>query len=190
VPGGTSGEPARHKGYTPSKRELGLVTPKRETARRRQAEAPPADRKEALRRSREKTREERAERRAGMAAGDERYLLARDKGPERALVRDIVDRRLTVGTWFFAGALVVIVGSSALMPPVVRLAANMLWITLAMATLADSVLLALRVRQLVRARFPKTQQRMRSLYLYAAMRGVTFRRLRVPRPRVRLGAEI
>ena len=40
-----------------------------------------------------------------MRAGDERYLLARDRGPERALVRDIVDSRRTVGTCFFGGAL-------------------------------------------------------------------------------------
>ena len=61
---------------------------------------------------RERQRQERAEASAGMRAGDERYLLARDRGPERALVRNIVDSRRTVGTWFFAGALIVLIGSS------------------------------------------------------------------------------
>ena len=37
---------------------------------------------------------------AWVRTGDERYLLARDRGPERALVRNIVDSRRTVGTWF------------------------------------------------------------------------------------------
>jgi hypothetical protein len=31
---------------------------------------------------------------------------------------------------------------------------------------------------------------MGSLYLYAIMRGITFRRMRMPRPRVQLGAKI
>jgi hypothetical protein len=125
-----------------------------------------------------------------MRRGDERYMLPRDKGPERALVRDIVDRRRTVGTWFFGGALVVIIGSSAAMPPVIRLAANLLWVALAVALVADAFLIARKVKKMVRERYPKTGQRMGSLYIYAIMRSITFRRMRVPKPRVALGDRI
>jgi hypothetical protein len=180
----------RRKGHTPSKEELGRKTPKRPTDNRRRAEPPPANRREALKRAREKSKEDRAERRAAMMAGDDRYLLARDKGPERALVRDIVDRRLTVGTWFFGGALVVLIGSSTAMPPIVRLVSNVLWAALALGTMLDSVLLGREVNRKVRDRFPTTGQRMTSLYLYAAMRGLTFRRLRIPKPRVTIGTKI
>ncbi|HEX8629307.1 MAG TPA: DUF3043 domain-containing protein, partial [Catenuloplanes sp.] len=122
----------RPKGYTPSKKELGLQTPKRSVAqRRRVAEPAPANRREAVKRMRAKRRAERAEAQAGMRAGDERYLLARDRGPERALVRDIVDSRRTVGTWFFAGAIIVLIGSSTRMPVAVQVAANLLWAVLA-----------------------------------------------------------
>lgn len=178
------------KGYTPSKRERGLVTPKRPSAQGRRVEPAPSNRREANRRMREKQRAARAEQRAGMMAGDERYLLPRDRGGERALVRDLVDSRRTVGTWFFAGAFVVLIGSSAAMPPVVQFASNVLWVVLAVGTIADSVLICRRVRRLVRTRFPKTDQRMGGLYAYAVMRGLTFRRMRVPKPRVALGTKI
>lgn len=182
--------PARSRGYTPSKRELGKVTPRRPSSQPRKAEAPPKDKREATRWRRERARAQRAEQRAGMLAGDERYLLPRDRGPERALTRDVVDSRRTIGTWFFGGALVVLIGSSAAMPPVVQLASNVLWVLLAAATVLDSVLICRRVRQLVRSRYPRTEQRMGSLYSYAVMRALTFRRMRMPKPRVALGASI
>ena len=180
----------RPKGRTLSKRELGQETKKRPSANPRRPDPPPADRKEALKRSREKAREDRAERRAAMMAGDDRYLLARDKGPERAMVRDVVDRRLTIGTWFFGGALVVLIGSSTAMPPIVQVVSNIAWAALALGTLIDSVLLGREVKKKVGERFPKSEQRMTSLYLYAAMRGLTFRRLRIPKPRVKVGEKV
>jgi len=178
----------RAKGYTPPK---GRETPKRGPAqRRRVAATPPTDRKEAARQRRERLRAERAESLEGMRRGDERYLPPRDKGPERALVRDIVDSRRTVGTWFFAGAIPVVIGSSAAMPPQVQLASNILWVTLVLAVIIDSFLISRRIKRLVRERFPKTDQRMGSLYLYGIMRGVTFRRMRIPNPRVKIGDKV
>lgn len=182
---------ARPKGYTPSKKELGVPTPKRTNAnRRRAAEPAPANRREAYKRTRERQRADRAERTAGMRAGDERYMLARDRGPERALVRDVVDSRRTIGTWFFGGALIVLIGSSGAMPPTVRLISNMLWAALALGVVADSILISRRVGKLVRERFPKTAQRMGSLYLYGIMRSITFRRMRMPKPKVQIGDTI
>ena len=177
----------RPKSYTPSKKDLGVVTPKRAAAGRRAAEPAPANRREAYKQMRDRQRAERAEASAGMRAGDERYLLARDKGPERRLVRDIVDSRHTVGTWFFGGAMIVLIGSSTAMPPIVQLGATLLWALLALAVIVDSVLIARRVKKLVGERFPKTTQRMGTLYMYGVMRGLTFRRMRVPKPQVKLG---
>ncbi|MET8146813.1 DUF3043 domain-containing protein [Actinoplanes sp. NPDC049668] len=182
---------SKPKAYTPSKKELGVATPKRTSAQRRHdTAAAPANRREAYKQMRERQRTERAEASAGMRAGDERYLLARDRGPERALVRNIVDSKRTAGTWFFAGAIVVFVGSTAAMPQQVRLGANLLWAILAIAVVVDSVLISRKVKSLVSARFPDTTQRLGSLYLYGIMRGLTFRRMRVPKPQVELGAKI
>jgi hypothetical protein len=180
----------RPKSYTPSKKELGQVTPKRQASGRRAATEAPANRREAYKQTRDRQRQERAEASAGMRAGDERYLLARDRGAERALVRAIVDSRRTVGTWFFAGALIVLVGSSTRMPPAVQVAANLLWLILAIGVVVDSVLISRKIGKLTRERFPKTTQRMGSLYLYGIMRGLTFRRMRVPKPAVEIGAKV
>jgi hypothetical protein len=175
------------KAYTPSKREQGKLTPKRPASGARRVEPPPANRREAYRRLRDKERAERAERRQAMLDGDERYLLARDRGPERELVRDIVDSRRTVGTWFFAGALIVLFGSQPAMPLQIRFAANLLWMLLMLATILDSVLISRRIGKLVRERFPNTTQRFSGLYFYGIVRGLTFRRLRMPRPKVKVG---
>ncbi|MEV6492740.1 DUF3043 domain-containing protein [Actinoplanes sp. NPDC051633] len=182
--------PARPKGYTPSKKELGVVTPKRTTNQRRVVEPAPQNRREAYKKMRERQKIERAEASAGMRAGDERYLLARDRGPERALVRNIVDSRRTVGTYFFGGAIIVLIGSSTRMPTFIQAAANILWALLAIGVIVDSILISRKVRRLVRERFPKTTQRMGSLSLYGLMRGLTFRRMRVPKPAVKIGDQI
>lgn len=183
----------RPKGYTPSKKELGVVTPKRPSprVRRPNAQSLTAVRKPLTKEERRALREERRERRReiteGIRRGDPKYLGPRDRGPERALVRDIVDARRTVGTWFFGGALVVLLGSSPTMPELVRLGANILWALLALAVIVDSVLICRRVKRLVRERFPKTEERLGSLYLYAVMRALTFRRLRIPMARKSFG---
>jgi hypothetical protein len=180
---------SRPKSYTPSKKELGVATPKRASTGRRVAEAAPENRREAYKQMRARQRVERAEASAGMRAGDERYLLARDRGPERALVRNIVDSRRTVGTWFFLGAIIVLFGSSTKMPVQVQLFANLLWAVLAIAVVVDSFLISRRIKKLVAERFPKSTTRKGSLYIYGIMRGLTFRRMRVPKPAVDLGTK-
>jgi len=181
---------ARSRAYTPSKRDLGRATPKRKEAGQRRVEPPPTNRREAARRMREKQREARTESRRGMMEGKEEYLLGRDKGPERALARDIVDSRRTVGTWFFVGAFLVLFGSNRAMPAIVQFVANGLFIFLVLALAVDSFLIARRIRRLVNERFPKSTQRMGGLYFYAIMRAISFRRIRVPRPRVKIGQAI
>jgi hypothetical protein len=154
-------------------------------------EAPPTDRKEAMRRAREKSRSARAEQRAGMLSGDERYLSPRDQGAERSLVRDIVDSRRTVGTWFFSFAFVLLLVSMVkALPAQFVLTANLVWLLLGFGVIFDSLLMSRKINRLVRERFPKTAQKMPGLYMYAIMRSLSYRRFRIPKPRVRVGAKI
>jgi hypothetical protein len=184
----TSSAP-RARAYTPSKRELGQSTPKRRTSGR-VVQPAPTNRREALKRMRDKDREARAERRAGMLAGKEEFLPARDKGPQRALVRDIVDSRRNAASWFLPGAVLVILGSSGAWPATVRLAANLFWVVLAVGVVVDSALLSMRVRKVLLKRFPKADRPPRSHYFYAIMRAFQFRRLRLPAPKVKVGDRV
>ena len=153
---------ARPRGYTPSKKELGLQTPKRPVGGRR-----PAGPTKPL------TKQE-----------------AREQRPERLLARNVVDSRRTVGTWFFGGALIVLIGSNQAMPPAIRLASNIVWGALALGVVIDSILISRKIKKLVRERFPNSGERMGSLYLYAIMRSITFRRMRAPAPQVNIGDKI
>lgn len=173
-------QPARPKGYTPAK---GRETPKRPGAARQ-----PAGTRKPL--TKEEQRERRRQLRQEAAAEYRREGGPRDRGPERALARDVVDARRTAGTWFFGGALLVLLGSNAAMPPAIRTASTLLWAVLALAVIIDAILISRKIKKLVRERFPKTTQRMGSLYMYAIMRSLTFRRMRVPNPRVKLGEKI
>lgn len=176
----------RPKSYTPSKKELGQVTPKRaSTARRPGGGSAPLSGKEL----RDDRRRERAEALQGMREGDERYLMARDRGPERRLVRDIVDSRRNIGSYFILGALIVLVGSITKIGIVV-LVSNILWFALAALMVVDSFLIARRIKKLVRERFPKTDQRIGSLQLYGIMRALQFRRFRTPNPQVKTGDKV
>jgi hypothetical protein len=175
----------RPRGYTPSKRELGVETPKRPGAARRiggAAAGPPLTKQEA--------REKRRQLRAEASAEFRREGGPRDRGPERALTRDVVDSRRTVGTFFFGGALLVLLGSNRAMPPAVQVASNLLWAALAIGVVLDSILISRKIKRLVRERFPKSTERMGSLYFYAIMRSLTFRRMRMPSPRVKIGDKI
>ncbi|MFJ8578582.1 DUF3043 domain-containing protein [Micromonospora sp. NPDC093277] len=174
---------ARSRGYTPSKKELGVVTPKRPAAGRR-----PGAPSKAL--TKEEAREQRRTARAEASAEFRREGGARDRGPERLLARNVVDSRRTVGTWFFGGALIVLLGSNQAMPMIVRLISNALWGALALGVMIDSILISRKIKKLVRERFPKSTERLGSLYFYAIMRSITFRRMRAPQPRVNIGDKI
>lgn len=168
---------AQPRGYTPAK---GRETPKRPSIGRR-----PTAAVKSL--SKDERRAERRRLRAESAAEFRREGGPRDRGPERLLVRNVVDSRRTVGTWFFGGALIVLLGSNQAMPPEVRLGSNVLWVVLAFALIVDSILISRKIKKLVRERYPNTGQRLGSLYLYAIMRSITFRRMRTPVPRVAIG---
>jgi hypothetical protein len=187
---GTEGPPAGSvpvgKAVTAKK---GRPTPKRSTVRR-VAEPPPKDPKEARKRMRAKMRQERAERFEGMKRGDDQYLLARDKGPVRKLVRDIIDSRRNMGPVFFGTVLVVIAVTLFRPPNQVIIASTFVFYGLFLMLLLDIFLISRRINRAVEERFPDTKERMPALYLYGGMRSISFRKLRSPAPKVKPGDAI
>ncbi len=174
------------KAFTPAK---GRPTPKR-TTRRRVVEPPPKDNKEARQRMRERMRTERQERFEGARRGDEQYLMARDRGPVRKLVRDLIDARRNIGPLFFGGLFVVLITSFQSMPGVVKLGGSVLWFGLLLLMVLDGFIISRLVKRSVNARFPDHNERMPALYFYAIMRSLSFRKIRNPKPQVKPGDEV
>ncbi|SNR34427.1 DUF3043 domain-containing protein [Blastococcus mobilis] len=169
----------------------GRPTPKRSEAQGRRPgppPPPPTTRKEAYKRMREQQATRRAEARQGAARGDDAYLPARDRGPVRKLVRDIVDARRNVGSFFLAIAGVALIGT--VVPSlVVRNYASFLLFGFFLLLIVDSVVLGRRIKRKVTERFPETQKT-RGLAWYGISRATMIRRWRFPKPDVPLGADV
>ncbi len=183
-------EPAnKPKAYTQSKRERGVLTPKRGAANARLATPTPKTRREAAVASREQRVRNRREMREAMARGEENALLPRDRGPDRRLVRDVVDARRNVGNYFFT-ALLFILALSVTNNVGLALAGNAIFLLMLVALVIDSMLLSRRIKRVVSAKMPDAGRRWRPLYIYAIMRSISFRFMRMPKPQVKVGAKI
>ena len=168
----------------------GRATPTRKEAEQRRKESVKTSAggaRAAARGARKQSAEEKAVRLEGIRRGDERYLPPRDKGPAKALARDVVDSRFNVGELFLPmGVLVLasfISGSRQ-----ATLTVTNIWTVLLIVIVVDLVVLSRRIRKELAARLPN--ERVRGLGGYAAMRAVTLRRMRTPKPRVQRGGKI
>lgn len=162
---------------TPSRREA-------EQARKQQLKIP-KDPKAARKASRERDRSARDRQRQGMMAGDERYLPARDRGPARAFTRDFVDSRITIAEFFIFIAIGVLVMGFIPNPLIVA------WVNIAFygvtALIAvDTTVLLITLNLRAKAAFPDPKDR-KGITLYATIRALQIRRLRLPPPRVKRG---
>lgn len=171
APGSPKGRP------TPSRKEA-------EAARKATVRAPRGT-KAGKKAAREADRLARARQREGMLAGDPRYLPARDQGPVRAYVRDFVDGRYTVAEYFIFMALVVLV--LGFVPNVaIQQLVSLVFFAVSALILIDTVILLLQLHRRVKKEFPNKSER-RGVTLYALMRVLQYRRLRMPKPRVTRG---
>ncbi len=168
---------------TPKK---GAPTPKRSDAeaKRRQPYQAPTDKKAAYQQSKQRSRTERVRKSEALQRGEQWALPAKDQGPVRALARDVVDSRRGIGEYYiFTIALLVVL----LVLPFqsTKLAADV-FVLLALAVmLGEGWYMATKVRRLAGERFPG--QSTKGLTLYVTMRGISLRRMRIPKPRVNRG---
>lgn len=167
----------------------GRPTPKRREAegkRRGPVPPPPRTQREALKRMRRNKPERRkaaAERRERMMAGDDRYLMPRDRGPVRAHVRDIVDsRRHLMG--LFMPLVLIVFATTLVQNVIVQQFATLFCLALLLTMILEGTFLGRLVNKRVRAKHPDAQDRPLSLGWYAFTRAMQIRKLRVPRPRV------
>ena len=188
-----------NKAHTPGK---GRPTPKRREAEgRRRGPVPPPPRttREAIRRSRgnkeerkelqAKRREIRLAQRQRMMAGEEKYLPARDRGPVKAYVRDVIDSKRNLLGLFMPLAIVVFI---ALLAPNANLQryATLLCLVMLLAMIMEGVLNGRRLARAARAKFPKENIRGLSIGWYAFIRASQLRKLRIPKPRTKPGDKV
>jgi DUF3043 family protein len=164
----------------------GRPTPKRSEAerRRRQPYTAPSDRKEANRQYRAREREARNRKLQGMQRGEQWALPPRDRGPAKALARDYVDSRRRVSEFYMYGLLVMLV--LLFVPnPLIKGIVPLVVIAFILIMLVEGIFIGYRVRSLSQQRLPGESTR--GVRMYAAMRALQIRRLRVPKPRIKPG---
>jgi hypothetical protein len=180
-------------GRTPGK---GRPTPKRREAEgRRRGPAPPPPRTQreasrlarANRPSKDERRRAAEERRERMAAGDDRFLMPRDRGSVKAYVRDLVDSRPHIMGLFMPLAIVVVL--SLLVPiPAAQQYLSLFSLVALTVMIIEGVFLGMSVVRRTREKFPDENVSGLATGWYAFTRATQLRRLRIPKPRVERGA--
>jgi hypothetical protein len=166
----------------------GRPTPKRTEAQgRRQGPPPPppTTRKEAYRRMREQQAAARPAARAAAARGDDSYLPARDRGPVKRLVRNVVDSRRNVGSLFLLIAALA-VASFFFRNPVVQSYTSLLMLVFFVFFLGDSVFLSRRIKREAAEKLPNESTK--GATWYGVTRSTMIRRWRFPKPEARTQA--
>jgi hypothetical protein len=133
-------------------------------------------------------REERARARIGMAAGEEKYLGIRDRGPQRKFVRNYVDSKFSLGEMVMPALLIVIL-ISAVDSYVVQLATLLTMWTLFIGVAINGWILARGAVKALEAKYGASKVES-GLKWYAAMRSVQMRPMRLPKPQVKRGTKV
>ncbi|KAB1502471.1 DUF3043 domain-containing protein [Corynebacterium sp. 320] len=207
-----SSAPTRSAAFTPKK---GKPTPKRNEverqagvrrtsfeapttpaeARKRRKELKQSMSKEEYKAMKQRQRDEAArERRKAnerMMAGDEKYLMERDKGREKRLVRDFIDSRRFIMNIFLPLTLVVVlvmlVGTRN--PQIANLA-SLVMMAIFLILLLEGIWVGRRVNRLVNERYPDNPFGKFHLGMYAFTRATMLRRFRTPAPQKNIGDSV
>ena len=160
----------------------GRPTPKRSDAAKRRGgpvAPPPTTRKEAAAR----LKAQRIEGQKTLKAAGTAALLPRDIGPVRALVRDVVDRRRSLGPLLLPVAIALPLANATHDRGFIAIV-TALWITTLGAVAIDTVLAGRSIARAVRTQFP-AETKVRPHVSYGLLRGTSIRRFRRPVPTAR-----
>ncbi len=160
------------------------MTGKEARERRKANRGSKDDRKKAS----EERRAASADRRERMLAGEDKFLLPRDKGPVRAYVRDMVDARRNLVGLFMPMALLLIF--ALFLNPAVQAYVTLAMFVMMLFMVVEGIFIGRQVNNRVRARFPETPDGGFKLGWYAFVRASQIRKMRAPKPRVDRGAAV
>ena len=164
---------------TPSRKEA-------EAAAKERAKVP-RTRKEMMAAQRLAKTESNQQIRAKMKAGDEKYLLPRDKGPVRRFVRDFVDSRVSFVEFLIPLLIVTMVlgysGNRA-----ARGWGNAILMGTVLLVIVDMVGLRRRLKKQMAQRFP--EEPTKGLTYYAVTRALQMKFMRLPKAKVKIGQDL
>ncbi len=163
----------------------GRATPtrKEQEAARRQPLVP-SNRRGGPRQSREQQASQRDRARIGMARGEDKYLPARDKGPQKRFARDFVDARFSVGE-ILLPILVLVILTYFLPANFSSVALIAVWGVL-LVVVADGIWMGQKLTSQLAEKHGKDKLE-RGLRWYSFMRAIQLRPMRMPKPQVKRG---
>jgi hypothetical protein len=166
----------------------------RPTPTRKEAEAAARARAKVPRTRKEQAAAQRAARgdssrkmRDAMKTGDERYLPSRDRGPVRRFIRDFVDSRFSFIELMIPLLIVSMVLGYSGNSGMIQIGNTVLFTTL-LVIIVDIIMLRFRLRRELARRFP--DESTKGATLYAAMRSLQMKFLRLPKAQVRIGEKL
>jgi len=121
---------------------------------------------------------------AALAKGEQWALPARDRGSVKGLTRDYVDSRRRLSEFYMYG-LVVLLALLFVRNTFVQSLVPLLVLAAVLVMLVEGVFIGRRARALAEERFPGESTQ--GVRLYAAMRALQIRQLRMPKPRIKPG---
>jgi hypothetical protein len=163
----------------------GRPTPKRKEATVKPgASLAPAKTKEEKKAAKAQARVARVAQREAFMRGDESALPARDRGPVRKYVRNLVDSRINVGEFFLPFIFLVLIMSMTRNQKIAILSILGMYVIMFVAII-DGWFLGRRIKRKVAEKFPNESTR--GLALYGFLRSTQMRRMRAPKPVVKRG---
>ncbi|CAN5145641.1 hypothetical protein BH11ACT3_BH11ACT3_21550 [soil metagenome] len=167
---------------TPPTKGHATPTRKEQEAARKQPLVP-SDRRLAAKQSRAQQTTARERARVGMANGEEKFLPAKDKGPQKKYVRDYIDARFSIGEVLLPMLALVIL--SYFLPLQYQQYALYVAYAFIIIVIIDAVILGQILTRKLGEKFGKTK--VEKVRWYAFMRVIQMRPLRLPKPQVKRG---
>jgi hypothetical protein len=169
---------------TPSKK--GRPTPKRKdaVAARKVSSLAPASTKEEKKRAKDAARAARIASRAAYLRGDENALPLRDKGPVKRYVRNYVDSRKSIGEYFLP--IIFVVLFLTLIPSAIfQIGSIAIMYSVLLISVIDGIFLSRRIKRAVAEKFPDAE--VKGIGMYGWLRSTQMRRMRTPKPQIKVG---
>ncbi|MEY2916185.1 MAG: hypothetical protein RL454_1114 [Actinomycetota bacterium] len=122
---------------------------------------------------------------AGQLAGDDRYLPVRERGPQKRFVRELVDKRYTVGEFLVPAMVMVLLLSFTDSNQTSTFNRILSWASLGImaAIVIDSVFIARRIKKAATEKFGADKLES-GLAFYGVVRASQLRVMRLPKPTV------